>query len=60
MNNLIEETNIAELKSRFDALTKWLYNYPFYEDNVFWKKMANERAILSVRINNYYNNNNRV
>lgn len=47
MSNLIEKTNINDLRRRFDEKLLWLLNNPFGNE---WDKAANEYAILSVRI----------
>ncbi|MEG2151254.1 MAG: hypothetical protein RRY36_08560 [Bacteroidaceae bacterium] len=56
---LIERTKIEELLARSDDVCSWIVDN-FLNSNIHdFEEKANEYAILSVRINNYYKNNKR-
>ncbi len=56
MNMLVEKTNINQLLERAQELIDWLSDHPLADIRVFENK-ANQLAILSIKINNYYHNN---
>ncbi|WP_042370321.1 hypothetical protein [Bacteroides neonati] len=56
MNMLVEKTNINQLLERAQELIDWLSDHPLADIRVFEDK-ANQLAILSIKINNYYHNN---
>lgn len=55
--NLLEPTDINELINRYNELTDWLYDHLLAYLPLFEEKLR-ERNILSVRIHNYYHDNN--
>lgn len=57
MNRLLEKVDIQKLQGRADDLYEWLSDNPLEDIRLFEDK-ANQLAILSVRISNYYKNNN--
>lgn len=57
MNAFTEKVDIQILQRRTDDLYLWLLDNPLEDIRIFEDK-ANQLAILSVRISNYYKNNN--
>lgn len=54
MSNLLEKTNINDLRRRFEEKHLWLHDNPFGDN---WDKVLSEYAVLSVRIANYQKSN---